>query len=776
VVVLTLALALPYSGARLGLDCLACSCHTVGERANMSPNRRDNDKLAHKERTSPCQTSVLNLGSTPRLSASHIYDKERDELTALPDRDPRKWLPSQVQAMTLLSRAVVPEGRDDFVCRFGAAVEGGRKEDDVAICATPVRWLAQAYQCDVPYKLREASDMFPGSGIESEFLNEFYVMDVILNRSLSPADEDDEGVVDPDVVVMSRAYEPDDLDDANDFKYRTMAVFLPQCGVFYCARERRREDVGLARTLIPLDMSWLRLERRECSDGSVSYTFGSDGYVKRFHVQHASEKCYESREVSAWRISTRRRRDGRSDRFVWRVAQCHDKDGPMMAPDVFSGEDAIAWPHEYLAAEYNRRLASAGSAKRHGRHYADGCHHYRIPHTCWVIDPTVMHCVDIMVDVATVGRCVDRQSVVMIRHVLRMDTDDGDRDGELKVEGRRRTPGVNLELSEALSRITAHNALVRRRVGTGGARSKSRDVGAMHAIGTRVDFDNVTTMPYHTNACVFDRVLRDMVVGLWKVGNYCFPQVLAVIRDLERDSGLKPIPPMDGLGERGRGVGFTIDMSVNLGNASHYDVHDASQGFSVWTEEVFGLGSNWYFVMPNLHGKRPDGRAFRGVAVKLSYGIAISWDGRVIRHATSLSKPDGIVGGRVGDAGYVPRNNLFGTFTAAKERVIKAGRALCAASAAEKAASGSDDRGVDDVVAGTGGDAPRSGRKRRKRRRKKSRVTVLRDGDNVNETLAGPVVRMEKNCGALLSPRNGCDENGMVSLENRIPRKKPRSR
>ena len=57
--------------------------------------------------------------------------------------------------MTLLSRAVVPEGRDDFVRRFGAAVEGGRKEDDVAICATPVRWLAQAYRCDVPYKLRE---------------------------------------------------------------------------------------------------------------------------------------------------------------------------------------------------------------------------------------------------------------------------------------------------------------------------------------------------------------------------------------------------------------------------------------------------------------------------------------------------------------------------------------------------------------------------------------------------------------------------------------------
>jgi hypothetical protein len=31
----------------------------------------------------------------------------------------------------------------------------------------------------------------------------------------------------------------------------------------------------------------------------------------------------------------------------------------MMVPDVFSGEDAIGWPHEYLALKFNRRLALA---------------------------------------------------------------------------------------------------------------------------------------------------------------------------------------------------------------------------------------------------------------------------------------------------------------------------------------------------------------------------------------------------------------------------------
>ncbi len=78
------------------------------------------------------------------------------------------------------------------------------------------------------------------------------------------------------------------------------------------------------------------------------------------------------------------------------------------------------------------------------------------------------------------------------------------------------------------------------------------------------------------------------------------------------------------------------------------------------------------------------------------YGIAFSWDGRVIRYATSLSKPDGVDNMGVGDAGYYPRNQFFGTFIAAKERVIKVGRALSNATANSKLtlASCDQDTGV----------------------------------------------------------------------------------
>jgi hypothetical protein len=87
--------------------------------------------------------------------------------------------------------------------------------------------------------------------------------------------------------------------------------------------------------------------------------------------------------------------------------------------------------------------------------------------------------------------------------------------------------------------------------------------------------------------------------------------------------------------ERRRRVGYTIDMSVDLGNSSHFDLNDSSQAFSVWLEEMVGNGENWYFVFPNVHGVRLEqGKQieFQGMAVKLGHGAAISWNGRKIRH------------------------------------------------------------------------------------------------------------------------------------------------
>lgn len=70
---------------------------------------------------------------------------------------------------------------------------------------------------------------------------------------------------------------------------------------------------------------------------------------------------------------------------------------------------------------------------------------------------------------------------------------------------------------------------------------------------------------------------------------------------------------------------------------------------------------NWYFVLPNVYGKKsPNGCTYNGVAIKLTHGTLISWDGRLIRHCTSVMQR--MQGGHV-----------YGTFFGAKSAVVHYG-------------------------------------------------------------------------------------------------------
>jgi hypothetical protein len=211
-------------------------------------------------------------------------------------------------------------------------------------------------------------------------------------------------------------------------------------------------------------------------------------------------------------------------------------------------------------------------------------------------------------------------------------------------------------------------------------------------------------------------------------------------------------------GEGGRQVGYTVDMSVDLGNSSHYDFNDASQGYSSWLEEIPGKGTNWYFVMPNIHGRRPGANLtwvpFTGLAILITNGVSISWDGRDIRHCTSVSEPDGPpVGGAAGDwAGSVRQteNHLYGTFTAAKERVVDAGRKVSAAMAVARAerpnpaaaAVASDDLEESSMPATSAKKRRRRQKNRKKSRRRRAHVAsdAADDNDDDDDDGGGDVV------------------------------------
>jgi hypothetical protein len=220
----------------------------------MLPNQRGRgDATGMGRRTSPCMTSVLNLGNLPRVPQVSVAENNKEDSgkKSLPaERDERSSLPSHRRIMHLLSMAVVPEERGAFMQRFR---EASRDEDGRCcefLCQTPIAVIAKAFGCK-PFQLRLAADMFPGSRTESEFLNEFFILDVVLNRAPPPAvtgdnkkGEKDYGKpaeIDYDEVRPVVCYEPEHLGLEMDYLHRAAILFLPQCGAFYCHRERRRK-------------------------------------------------------------------------------------------------------------------------------------------------------------------------------------------------------------------------------------------------------------------------------------------------------------------------------------------------------------------------------------------------------------------------------------------------------------------------------------------------------------------------------------------------------
>ena len=156
----------------------------------------------------------------------------------------------------------------------------------------------------------------------------------------------------------------------------------------------------------------------------------------------------------------------------------------------------------------DRSITRSSSAKLNGRHYAAECHFSgKLPDTCLIIDPEMTPCVDLMINVAATGLHIDCQTVVMIRNVI--DDDDGELGSRFAVQ---------------LDHITRHNTTVRLAIGgsTGTARASKGDVGAMYSIGTRVELDGLRISPYHTNSCVPERILRDLVVAFPSLRNISF--------------------------------------------------------------------------------------------------------------------------------------------------------------------------------------------------------------------------------------------------------------
>ena len=99
---------------------------------------------------------------------------------------------------------------------------------------------------------------------------------------------------------MTAACNDSDMENIMDYRYRTLLGFLPGAGVFYDCCNRRRIECHVAKSIVQLDMSWLRLSASEGSPRQLN--FGTQGYVNK-GFGSVDVLPGDSSLVSGWRVS-----------------------------------------------------------------------------------------------------------------------------------------------------------------------------------------------------------------------------------------------------------------------------------------------------------------------------------------------------------------------------------------------------------------------------------------------------------------------------------------
>jgi hypothetical protein len=202
----------------------------------------------------------------------------------------------------------------------------------------------------------------------------------------------------------------------------------------------------------------------------------------------------------------------------------------------------------------------------------------------------------------------------------------------------------NTQFLESCNSIGCHHASKK-----ANCRKHNSDKGKMFGFGYHLYNGGIKKF---TSKLCEKRVCK-MLNQAKKVLEPLFPHQLISMRAIEQGLGICTTSRMP----------QAFNQSVDLGNASHVDVMDGSAGMSMWTELRPGTAKNWYFVLPNLIVTH-DGTDYVGVVIKLDHGTTISWDGRLIRHCTSVTDVNG------GDV--EGENHVFGMFFSTKANTLGA--------------------------------------------------------------------------------------------------------
>ena len=159
-------------------------------------------------------------------------------------------------------------------------------------------------------------------------------------------------------------------------------------------------------------------------------------------------------------------------------------------------------------------------------------------------------------------------------------------------------------------------------------RRASRQEGSMHSFGRHVFNGRLHKFKETVSQ---SRLLKSFTRLFSSFLLKSFPLEHASMVSSERSRGLLP----DTSSFDSSSPCSSLNVSVDLANPDHYDIRDISVGVSLFlTDSSSESVKGWYFVMPNLEVLHC-GKSYRGVLIQLQHGIALSWDGRYIRHCSS---------------------------------------------------------------------------------------------------------------------------------------------
>lgn len=489
---------------------------------------------------------------------------------------------------------------------------------------------------------------------------EVILMSVVVNRCINQTDRDFG-------LLLQKAQHPAELDDEFDWRYLTGIAIVPSAGVFYSLLRKH----PTTKQLIAMPLSWLRMKRNVVlkrnangtGDGILPPIFAKGGYVKGVAHDQIYNMWMKMRDIQIPDVEN------------INCIQLPLGENTHFLPDYYVnnvGDGEFVGDENARKARYEMEVEESKTMGKGKRQYLKGALYNSLPQDCLILDVkrdrNIITNFDLTIGIQRRGKDMDKKN-----------RDTGDKrkgkvsiQEESTVEIRYEDPTESYDLDD-LQQLCQHaTELCNQQV------RKSGDLGNMYAFGQRFDEYHKVLTQFASNKKVRGVTRNSDLLGLLattsegvlKQTTRHLPSVTRLLQDAEREVGIPQCPTMGGPG-RERFLSNTLFISEDLANAVHQDVNDGCKCICIWRETHDGWAQNWYFVLPDVVVQYPftleNGevvmKTYQGIAVRLYDGIMISWDGRIVRHGTTVTRP--VPKSKEGRA-----NHTYGCVYVAKQSVI----------------------------------------------------------------------------------------------------------